>query len=110
MRSLAHEVYSREEIIDALHGKLGSRSIDFRFDLLDKFDQKKGDVSHLIVANSSSIDMDNQAEIHRSAKFNMRDDGTVNFLSDRIQPWAVLKMPWTDGVTTPRNFQMTMMV
>ena len=92
MLSLNHEKYTRQEIINALHGVYGTRSLDYRFDLLDNQDRKIGDVSHLIVAGSSTIDMDNEAEIHRTAKFNMRDDGSVNFLSDRIQPFAILKI------------------
>lgn len=93
MLPLTHEHYSRQEILNALHGKQGSRSIGFRFDLLDHQDRKIGDVSHLVNAGSSTIDLDNTQEIHRSAKFIMRDDGSVNFLSDRIQPWALLQMP-----------------
>ena len=92
MLTLNHEKYTRQEIINALHGVYGTRSLDYRFDLLDNQDRKIGDVSHLIVAGSSTIDMDNEAEIHRTAKFNMLDDGSVNFLSDRIQPFAILKI------------------
>ncbi|TFE02891.1 hypothetical protein [Jeotgalibacillus salarius] len=92
MLPLTHPNLTKEQVISALLGRYGSRYIDFRFDLLNKEDQRIGDVSHLVVADSSTIDMDNEAEIHRTAKFQIKDTGEINYLSDRIQPFARLRI------------------
>ena len=41
MQELAQKGYSRETVINALQMKTGSRQIKFRYDLLDKNDNKK---------------------------------------------------------------------
>jgi hypothetical protein len=59
---------------------------------------------------SGSIDNDFFAEIKRTGKFTIRDDGSINFLTQRIRPYAGILMPdgtwkeWSLGVfllTTP---------
>lgn len=93
MLSLKRNGFSAEVVREVLHYKKGSRQTDFRYHLLDQDDTYLGDITHLMVSNGSSISLDNQAEIHRSANFRVRDTGEINFLSDRIQPFARVWIP-----------------
>jgi hypothetical protein len=89
MLSLANYPYSRQEIIDALHGKYGQRHFKFRYDLLDKDDRKIGELD---TVESGEVLMDSLSSIKRTAKFRLKDRGEINWLSDRIQPFALLRM------------------
>ena len=101
MLSLDTKDYTKQEVMDVLHGKYGRRLIDFRFDLLDEADKVIGDVTRLVEAESSTVDMDSEAEIHRTASFRVRDTGEIDFLKDRIQPWADLHMRGNGTVSFP---------
>lgn len=92
MLSLDRNGYTKQEVMEALHGKRGKRHIDFRFDLLDENDKKIGDITHLVEAESSTVSMDSEAEIHRTANFRLLDTGEIDFLKERIRPWAILDM------------------
>lgn len=83
-------VYTDAAVIDALTGELGTRTLTFRYSRLDNnntFIETLDYVAHGSVANNSF------ADIKRTARFTIRDLTAVNFLRDRIQPWACLKMP-----------------
>lgn len=92
MLSLERNGYTRKEVMDVLHGKYGGRHLDFRFDLLDENDRRIRDITHLVEAESSSVNMDSEAEIHRTARFRMKDTGEIDFLKHRIQVWTLLHM------------------
>lgn len=89
MLSLARNGYSEQSVVDVLHGKDGSRLIKFRYDLLDKFENKKGELLSVV---SGEVAMSSTSEIMRTAKFTLKDDGTIDWLSDRIQPFVELRM------------------
>jgi hypothetical protein len=89
MLSLANYPYSRQEIIDALHGKYGQRHFKFRYDLLDMNDNKIGELDSVVDGEVSMASLDS---IKRTAKFRLKDRGEINWLSDRIQPYALLRM------------------
>lgn len=89
MLSLTNYLYSKQEIIDALHGKYGQRHIKFRYDLLDKNDQKKGELDNVLGGEVSMASLDS---IKRTARFKIKDKGDINWLTDRIQPFALLRM------------------
>jgi hypothetical protein len=89
MLSLANYPYSRQEIIDALHGKYGQRHFKFRYDLLDKDDKKIGELDSVV---DGEVSMASLSSIKRTAKFRLKDKGEINWLSDRIQPYALLRM------------------
>jgi hypothetical protein len=89
MLSLVNYPYSRQEIIDTLHGKYGQRHIKFRYDLLDKNDQKKGELDNVL---GGEVSMASLSSIKRTARFRLKDKGEINWLSDRIQPFALLRM------------------
>jgi len=107
MQSLARNGYTAEQVRAALHAP--NRQIAFRYDLLDNSNNLK---KPLGCVQAGSIANNSLANIKRTAKFTLWDDGTINFLSDRIQPWARLKMSggwveWPLGVfvlsTPPRK-------
>ncbi|NUK30991.1 hypothetical protein HT574_13115 [Parageobacillus sp. VR-IP] len=89
MLSLANYPYSRQEIIDALHGKYGQRHFKFRYDLLDMNDNKIGELDSVVDGEVSMASLDS---IKRTARFKIKDKGDINWLTDRIQPFALLRM------------------
>jgi hypothetical protein len=86
---LARDGYTDQQIKDALHGKHGSRKIRFRFDLLDSNEVKKKELSNVLGGEVSFAALN---DIKRTARFSLVDDGSINFLSDRIQPFVELRM------------------
>lgn len=90
MLPLERAGYTKEEVKDALHGKYAPRNINFRYDLLDKNDNK---IKTLDSVESGEVSMASLAYIKRTARFRIKDKGDINYLSDRIQPFARLKMP-----------------
>ncbi|WP_031405257.1 hypothetical protein [Geobacillus vulcani] len=89
MLSLSNYPYSKQEIVDTIHGKYGQRHFKFRYDLLNKNDQKIGELDSVIDGEVSMASLDS---IKRTARFRLKDRGEINWLSDRIQPFALLKM------------------
>jgi hypothetical protein len=89
MIPLARGGYTDQEIKDVLHGKRGARQIQFRYDLLDKNDVKKKELTNVLGGGVSFAALN---EIKRTARFSLVDDGSIDFLSDRIQPFIELKM------------------
>jgi hypothetical protein len=99
MQPLEKNGYTRQEVIDALHGKYAPRNIRFRYDLLDKNDNR---IKTLDSVESGEVSMASLASIKRTARFIIKDKGDINWLSDRIQPFVELKVPeiskWHDTV------------
>jgi hypothetical protein len=94
MLTLARNGYSADQVRRALHA--AHRTMKFRYELLSSSNQFK---AHLTNVLSGHVGYNSLAQIKRTGRFNMRDDGSVNFLSDRIKPYALLKMPdggWTE--------------
>lgn len=96
MLDLAVNGYTKEQVIDSLHGRSGSRGkVTFRYDLLSKDDVKLGELQ----AQPGRVAMNSLAEIKRTAVFQVTEgEGKdIDWLSDRIRPVFCLKMP--DGGT-----------
>lgn len=104
-------------ILRALKGLDGSRRMTFRFELLDSSDRVRRDLDE-VEARSSVVSLNNLADTaKRTARFRLRDttEDPVDWLSDRIKPWARLHLPpygerdwveWPLGVfilTAPRR-------
>ena len=92
MLELAVNGYTRDEVIDQLHGLTGSRgAIKFRYDLLSKEDIKLGEVD----AQSGRVALDSLAEIKRTAVFRIteQEGQDIDWMNDRIQPVFCLQMP-----------------
>ena len=100
--SLERNGFTPDMIKEILTYQKGSRNLQFRYNLLDKADKVLGDITPLMVADSNSVSMDNMAEIHRTASFRVRDTGEINYLSERIQPYARLWIP--PGPVLSRDF------
>ena len=108
MQTLARNGYTAAEVIQALHS--AKRHIAFKYDWLDNTNKLKGQLTNVLAA---SVANNAFADIKRTANFTIRDDDTINFLTDRIRPWVRLKMPdggwaeWPQGVfilsTPPKN-------
>ncbi|MGD6832586.1 hypothetical protein ACQCT5_10505 [Sutcliffiella halmapala] len=92
MISLTSYPYPPQDILDALHGKYGSRHIRFRYDLLDGNNRKIGELDRVL---SGKVSMNALSTIKRTATFTLQDRGDINWLTDRIQPILLLKMPKT---------------
>lgn len=87
MLSLARNGYSVDAVRTALHAPV--RLEAFRYDLLDYQNNFKAPLQTVQSGNVANAAL---ADKKRIAKFTIRDDGTINFLSDRIKPWYRLKM------------------
>jgi hypothetical protein len=88
LQSLARGDYTAEQVKAALHAP--NRTMAFRYDLLDNQNQFKRSLDNVL---SGSVANNALAQIKRTARFNLQDDGTINFLSDRIKPYARLWIP-----------------
>lgn len=88
-QSLARNGYSEEAVKAALHA--ANRTLDFRFDLLDSAGKFKADITSLV--RKGSVHYDSEAQIKRTARFELADSGIVSAPSDRIRPWVRLAMP-----------------
>lgn len=90
MQSLERNCYTKKEVKDVLHSKRGPRKLRFRYDLLDKDNQYIKTLNNVL---AGEVSMNSLAEIKRTARFSLKDDGSIDFLNDRIQPFVELKMP-----------------
>jgi hypothetical protein len=101
--------YPKEEVLRALRGLAGHRDWRFRYELLSAQNEHIRDLRNVV---AGSVTNDSTANIKRTAKFTIREQGSINFLSQRIRPWAGIRMPdgnwmeWPLGVfllTTPNR-------
>lgn len=92
MIKLERNGYTHDEIKSVLHGAQGTRSVRFRYELLDKNNNFKAELYNV---RSGSIDYGVFNEIRRTAKFTIKEQAAVNidYMSDRIRPVMVLGMP-----------------
>jgi hypothetical protein len=84
--------FTEQEVLDQLRGKRAPMVWSFRYDLLDHdnlYLRQLDDQSVL----SASVAYNALADIKRTARFEMVDDPTIDYLSDRLMPWARLAMP-----------------
>lgn len=99
--------YSDADVLRAVRGEKARREWRFRYELLTKDNIRVRDLDNVL---GGSVAHEFLAEIKRTAKFIISDDGTINFLNHRIRPWAGIRMQdggwmeWPLGVfllTTP---------
>lgn len=84
--------YTRQQIIDQLHGRAGSRGqVKFRYDLLNRYDIKIGTLK----AQPGRVALNSLAEIKRTAVFQVteQEGQDIDWLNDRIRPVFCLGMP-----------------
>jgi len=93
--------FTPDEVLRALRGLEGHRSWSFRYELLSAGNVKIRDLTNVL---SGAVANDFLAAIKRTAKFVLHDDGSINYLAQRIKPWARIQlesglwMEWPLGV------------
>jgi hypothetical protein len=95
MQQIEQNGYTRQEVVDQLTFINGERELSFRYELLDKNNMLKDDLGNVLSGNVAQSYL---SDIKRTAQFTIEDDGSINYLSDRIRPWARITMP---GDTRP---------
>lgn len=109
MKPLAVNGYTAQDVLNALRREHGSAQWSFRYQLLDKDGVVQGDLTNV---TSGSLTHDTSAVIKTTARFNIIEDNSIDYLSDRIKPWIRLRMPdggwaeWAQGVfllVTPKR-------
>jgi len=94
MQELSRNGYTNEEIRDMLHGKHGSRVINFRYDLLDKNENKKGELLRVV---KGEVSMSSFSTIKRTAKFTLEEEGLTASQRSRKATWNDFAgMTWSD--------------
>lgn len=94
-------VYSDDEVISALTGRYGPRTMAFRYDRLSS---TNAFIEPIKVVQSCTVTNNALADIKRTAKFTILDRTAIDYLKDRIRPWVRLSMPdggwveWPQGV------------
>lgn len=86
--NLSRNGFPHAQIVAALHA--ANRKISFRYELLDKQNQRKGDLNNVISAEVSQASL---AQIKRTAKFRLTETDNIDFLNDRIKPYMRLWIP-----------------
>lgn len=81
------ENYTIDQIKTALHAD--EVHMSFKYLLLDKFNRLKKTLTNVTFGH---VENNALAQIKRTGRFTVHDDGSIDFLSDRIQPWCLVKM------------------
>lgn len=89
MQKISQGKYSKDEIIKAIHAD--SRVLKFKYDLLDKDDNKIRELDNVLTGEVSMNSLALNSK--RVARFNIREDNKIDWLNDRIQPFCMFKMP-----------------
>lgn len=85
MYDLARGGYSTNEILAMLRGH---RTVDYRFELLDKNELPIGRLTA-----DGTIDYDAESSIKRAARLTVQHADDIDFLNDRVRPYMVLQTP-----------------
>ncbi|MBL5776989.1 hypothetical protein HV436_01385 [Bacillus sporothermodurans] len=94
MQPLDRNGYTEEQVKAMLHGRNGSRVISFRYDLLDKNENKKGE---LLKVTSGEVEFNSFATIKRTAKFTLEEEQQVTTVVDREATWNdYAELTWND--------------
>lgn len=91
MKDLSTDLYTHEEVVRAFHMASGSRNIKFRYDLLNKDEQKVAEITNVI---SGEVSMSAFNTIKRTARFRM---GEFSYSRANYMTWAKFgAMDWSD--------------
>lgn len=91
MLTLAQNGYTRTEVVAALTA--ASRSWAFRYELLGLDNELLGELGHVA---SASVEYNALAQVNGTGRFVIEETDEVDYLRDRIRPWARLTMPAND--------------
>ncbi|MGI5895196.1 MAG: hypothetical protein ACOX6P_11515 [Candidatus Merdivicinus sp.] len=81
MLALARNGLTEKQVWDALHARIGIRSVRFRFYII-----RNGVRAGSLPAESGSVRYSAEDEIQRTASFTFRGETALNWLADEIQP------------------------
>ena len=94
MQNIERGGYSREEILDVLHSKNGTRKVRFRYDLLDKDGYYKKTLDTVL---SGEVSMSALSTIKRTAKFKIKEryipehwgrgNESDSWIADNVTEW-----------------------
>ena len=91
MKDLSSQHYSHDEIRKVLHMADGSRTVKFRYDLLDKNEHKISEITNVI---SGEVSMSAFNTIKRTARFRMKE---YSYERANFMTWAEFgAMEWSD--------------
>lgn len=93
MLTLGNDHYSDAEVLEVLQG--ASRTWSFRYELLGLENEKLGDLE---AVSSCSVEYNALADVNGQAKLAIEETDEVDYLRDRVRPWARLAMPAKAGV------------
>ena len=93
MYSLAQAGYTQSAVLDALKN---NRTIGYGYELLDKNDNTIGEIQ----AADARIYHNSEASIQRSMQLTTANDSEIDYATDRIRPYMVLKIG-SDRLTYP---------
>lgn len=82
--------HTEEEVLAVLRGDYGFRRFSFRYELLDAGNVFVDELDNI---TGCTVDMNWLADIKRTAKFSIRETGEIDYLSDRIKPYARTWLP-----------------
>lgn len=82
--------HTQAEILAALRGQSGVRRWAFRYELLDDTNTKVEDLNNVLAAK---VEQNWLGDIKRTASFTLKEVEYIDYLSDRIKPWAILQVP-----------------
>jgi len=86
--------YAAADVLEALQAPHGSRRFSFRYELLDSTNATVE--PEIFGVLSGEVSNNHLADIKRTARFNILETGTIDYLSDRIRPHARLHLyPYT---------------
>lgn len=91
MQTVEQNGYTHQEILDVCQFKSGSRTMTFRYEQLDQTNAKIRDMTNVLECDINESFLD---DVKRTASFTIADDGTIDYGSDRIKPWARVDMPY----------------
>lgn len=90
MKEISISGYEKQQVLDVLQAKNGIRKTMFRYFLLDSKDNEKWELEDIVLTGSIKYIAD--ADIKATANFSMKDDNSIDFFKDRIQPWQYIKV------------------
>jgi len=82
--------HTEAEVLAVLRGDFGFRRFGFRYELLTSANVYVMDLDNV---TGCTVEMNWLADIKRTARFRLRENGEIDFLSDRIRPFIRTWLP-----------------
>lgn len=98
--------YGDAAVIAALQGVTGARTVDFRYELFNRYNVKKADLVGVMAG--ATLSQDASADVKRTLTGLTIREGydSIDYLSDRIKPYIRLQMPDGGWVEWPQGLYL----